>query len=56
METAYGAIAVKLVWNGDGRVEVSAEYDDCKRAARSTGAPRRDVVRAAEDAARETLP
>ncbi len=56
VETAYGRIGVKLVRNGAGRVEVSAEYDDCKRAARASGAPLRDVVRAAEDAARGRLP
>jgi uncharacterized protein (TIGR00299 family) protein len=54
--TPYGRIRVKCVELGDGRSEVSAEYDDCKRAARRTGAPLRDVVRAAEDAARESSP
>ncbi len=55
VDTQYGRIAVKLVRDGDGRVGVSAEYDDCKRAARRTGAPLRDVVRAAEDAGRGSL-
>jgi uncharacterized protein (DUF111 family) len=31
---------------------VSAEYDDCKRAASKAGAPLREVVRAAEEAGR----
>jgi uncharacterized protein (DUF111 family) len=31
---------------------VSAEYDDCKRAAGKAGAPLREVVRAAEEAGR----
>jgi uncharacterized protein (TIGR00299 family) protein len=52
--TPYGRIRVKCVDLGDGRSEVSAEYDDCKKAARRTGAPLRDVVRAAEDAARDS--
>ena len=46
---------VKVVWDGDGRAQVSAEYDDCKAAARRTGAPLRDVVRAAEEAGREQI-
>jgi uncharacterized protein (DUF111 family) len=50
--TVYGRIGVKLVTLTDGRVEVSAEYDDCKRAAKRAGAPLRDVIRAAEECAR----
>jgi uncharacterized protein (DUF111 family) len=53
--TAFGRIGVKLVRDGAGRRDVSAEYDDCKRAARRTGAPLRDVVRAAEEAGRALL-
>jgi uncharacterized protein (TIGR00299 family) protein len=53
--TVFGRIGVKLVTDGAGRREVSAEYDDCKRAARRTGAALRDVVRAAEEAGRELL-
>jgi hypothetical protein len=51
--TPYGRIGVKIVRDGAGRALVSAEYDDCKRAARKSGAPLRDVVRAAEEAARD---
>ncbi len=51
--TPYGRIGVKFVTGPDGRTEVSAEYDDCKRAARKHDAPLRDVVRAAEDMARK---
>jgi len=43
------------VRDGAGRRDVSAEYDDCKRAARRAGAPLRDVVRAAEEAGRALL-
>jgi hypothetical protein len=53
VKTAHGRIGVKLVRDGAGRVDVSAEYDDCKRAAKRTGAALRDVVRAAEEAGRE---
>lgn len=51
--TPFGKIAVKRVRDGEGRIDVSAEYDDCKRAARARGVPLRDVVRAAEEAARQ---
>lgn len=52
VETPYGRIGVKIVEWASGRVEVSAEYDDCKRAARRKDVPLRDVIRAAEAAAR----
>jgi uncharacterized protein (TIGR00299 family) protein len=51
--TPYGRIAVKLIEQADGRVQASAEYDDCKRAARRKNVPLRDVIRTAEDAALE---
>jgi uncharacterized protein (TIGR00299 family) protein len=50
--TPFGRIGVKVVWGGDGRAQVSAEYDDCKRAARKAGVPLAEVVRVAEEAAR----
>jgi uncharacterized protein (TIGR00299 family) protein len=53
VDTPYGRVGVKIVWDPDGRPLVSAEYDDCKRAALRTGAPLREVVRAAEEAARD---
>jgi len=53
--TEYGRVRVKVVWDDAGRPSVSAEYDDCKRAARRTGAALRDVVRAAEEAGRDEL-
>jgi uncharacterized protein (TIGR00299 family) protein len=52
VETRYGRIAVKVVVDPDGRETFSAEVDDCVRAARKHGAPLREVVRAAEEAAR----
>jgi uncharacterized protein (TIGR00299 family) protein len=53
--TPHGRIGVKVVWDTDGRAQVSAEYDDCARAAKRSGARLRDVVRAAEEAARDQL-
>jgi len=52
VETPFGRIAVKFARGEGGRIDVSAEYDDCKRAARRSGVPLRDVIRAAEEAAR----
>jgi len=53
VETAHGRITVKIVRRPDGSLGFSAEYEDCKRAAQTTGAPLRDVVRAAEEEARK---
>jgi len=52
VKTPFGRIAVKFVWDADGRQTVSAEVDDCAAAARRHGVPLREVVRAAEEAAR----
>ena len=48
----YGRIAVKVVFDPEGRATFSAEVDDCVRAARKQGAPLRVVVRVAVEAAR----
>ena len=53
VDTPFGRIGIKIVWDAEGRASVSAEYDDCKRAALAAGAPLRDVVRAAEEVGRE---
>ncbi len=53
--TPFGRIRIKLVRDDVGGTSVSAEYDDCKRAARRAGVPLRDVVRAAEEAGRAAL-
>jgi uncharacterized protein (TIGR00299 family) protein len=50
--TRFGRIAVKVVRDPEGRQTFSAEVDDCVRAARAHGAPLREVVREAEEAAR----
>jgi hypothetical protein len=55
VSTPYGRVGVKVVWDTEGRPLVTAEYDDCKRAAQKSGAPLRQVVRAAEEAARDDL-
>jgi uncharacterized protein (TIGR00299 family) protein len=52
VRTRFGTIRVKRVFDPDGGALVSAEVDDCKRAAARSGAPLREVVRAAEEAAR----
>jgi uncharacterized protein (TIGR00299 family) protein len=53
--TPFGRIGVKVVWDAEGRADFSPEYDDCKRAARKAGVPLREVLRAAEEAARASL-
>jgi uncharacterized protein (TIGR00299 family) protein len=53
VRTRFGQIRVKRVYDPDGRALVSAEVDDCRRAAVRSGVPLREVVRAAEEAARE---
>jgi len=50
--TRFGRIRVKRVRDPEGRVSVSAEYDDCRRAARRHGVPLREVMRVAEEAGR----
>jgi len=55
VETPYGRVGVKVVRHADGHLDVSAEYEDCKRAARRSGAALREVVRCAEATAREEL-
>ncbi len=52
VETPYGRIAVKISTRPDGALDHSAEFDDCRRAAKRAGIPLRDVIRAAEEAAR----
>jgi hypothetical protein len=51
--TPFGKLRVKCITGIDGGVQFSPEYDDCKEAAKRSGAPLRDVVRAAEAAAME---
>jgi uncharacterized protein (TIGR00299 family) protein len=53
--TPYGRISVKITKRPAGGVDVSAEYDECRRAARRTGVPIREVVRVVEETARSRL-
>lgn len=55
VQTRFGRIAVKVTPRSAGGFEVSAEYEDCRRAARRAKVPLRDVVRAAESAGRAAL-
>lgn len=52
VDTPFGRIRVKEISGPEGDVSFSAEYDDCKAAARRTGVPLRSVVEQAESAAR----
>ncbi len=56
VETPFGPIRIKVVRDTAGQPSASAEYEDCKTAARRSGVPLREVVRAAEDAARAPTP
>jgi uncharacterized protein (TIGR00299 family) protein len=53
--TPFGRIRVKLIRGGGAETMVSPEYDDCKAAARRSGAPLREVVRTAEAIARKAF-
>lgn len=53
VETRFGAVRVKLGLLGGELVNLSAEYDDCERAAGAAGAPVKDVLAAAVAAAAE---
>lgn len=55
LATPFGAVRVKVVRGLDGRRDYSPEYDDCKRAARKTGVPLREVVERVLQQARAEL-
>jgi uncharacterized protein (TIGR00299 family) protein len=55
ISTPFGRISVKIVRRPGGLADVSAEYDECRRAAVRTGVPLREVVRVVEEAARSRL-
>jgi uncharacterized protein (TIGR00299 family) protein len=52
VRTPFGTLRVKRVFDPDGRALVSTKVDDCQRAAARHSVPLREVVRAAEEAAR----
>jgi uncharacterized protein (TIGR00299 family) protein len=54
VRTPFGPIRVKIARDAAGRETPSAEYEDCKAAARRAGASLREVVRAAEQAAQKS--
>jgi uncharacterized protein (TIGR00299 family) protein len=51
VDTAYGAVTVKLKWLGEELIGVMPEYDDCRRLAEQHGIPVRRVHEAAAAAA-----
>jgi uncharacterized protein (TIGR00299 family) protein len=52
VETPYGSVRVKVASLGDGQVKAAPEYEDCRRLAKASGVPLREVYRAAEEAAK----
>jgi uncharacterized protein (DUF111 family) len=55
VETAAGAIAVKVGLLDGHPVTVAPEFEDCARAARNSGIPARDVYEEALRLARDEL-
>jgi uncharacterized protein (TIGR00299 family) protein len=55
VETGLGAVHVKVKELGGKPVDVTPEYEDCRRIARETGRDLRDVMRSATAAARKQL-
>lgn len=53
--TPFGRISVKVARRPGGQLDVSAEVDECRRAAVRTGTPLREVVRVVEEVARARL-
>lgn len=45
LKTPLGTASVKLIRSPEGGLECSPEYDDCKRLAKKSGLPLREVVR-----------
>ena len=52
VETPFGAISVKIARLGEQMVNVTPEYDDCRRAAEQHGVPLKHVYQAALEAAK----
>ncbi len=53
--TPYGMLRVKIARLGERLVNLAPEYEDCREAARRTGAALKDVMAAAVSAARQAL-
>lgn len=54
VQTAGGAVRMKVADVGEGQVKAAPEYQDCKRIADKTGRPIRDVMEEAAFAFRQT--
>jgi len=52
VRTTYGEVSVKVATLGEEIVNLSPEYEDCRRLARQTGKPLKEVYAAAQAAAR----
>jgi uncharacterized protein (DUF111 family) len=55
LKTPFGTIRVKCVRDLEGRIDVSPEYDDCKRAAKKHGVALRTLVERVSAQARAEL-
>jgi uncharacterized protein (TIGR00299 family) protein len=55
VETPYGPVRVKVAGWGDEHLKAAPEYEDCRRLAEVSGAPLREVYRAAEVAAERLI-
>ncbi|MGH7363125.1 MAG: nickel pincer cofactor biosynthesis protein LarC [Candidatus Methylomirabilales bacterium] len=55
VETPYGAVAVKVGRLGERTVQVSPEFEECRRVAAAAGVPVRAVLEAAREAARRQI-
>ncbi len=53
LKTPLGTVSIKLIRSPEGGLECSPEYDDCKRLAKKSGLPLREVVRRVQEQARE---
>jgi uncharacterized protein (DUF111 family) len=53
LDTAFGRVRIKVATLGDEVVNVSPEYEDCRRLASEKGKPVKEVYAAAEAAAAE---
>jgi len=50
VETPWGAVRVKVAWDGAEIVNIAPEYEDCKRLARAASLPLKRVYQAAVQA------
>lgn len=55
VETPFGQVRIKVARLGDRTINMSPEYDDCRRLASARGRPLKEVYAAAQAAAREWL-